>query len=143
MPTFSQLVMRNGRYSVFKRKCRLLALDGAPQKLGTCLKFMIIKPKKPNSAMRKIARVLLSNKRTIRAYVNGQGSQLIPHSKVLVRGGRTPDLPGLRFRFVKGVYDFDHVEKLIRKKSPSKYGLPRWYLKQVDSLIKARKELDN
>lgn len=128
MPTFKQLVRKNkGRSGKNKdyRFCKLLALDGAPFKRGTCVKVKTMKPKKPNSAIRKIARVKLSNSKMITAYIPGQGHNLQEHSVVLVRGGRTKDLPGLHYKLVRGKYDFDWREHFTRKNARSKYGIPK------------------
>jgi small subunit ribosomal protein S12 len=85
----------------------LLALNGSPFKKGTCVKIRTMKPKKPNSAIRKIARVKLSNNKIVTAYIPGQGHSLQDHSVVLVRGGRTKDLPGLHYKLIRGKFDFD------------------------------------
>lgn len=110
MLTFRQLISNKTRFSNKKRNlrnCTLLALDGSPFKKGTCLKIRTMKPKKPNSAIRKIARVKLSNSKVVTAYIPGQGHSLQDHSVVLVRGGRTKDLPGLHYKLVRGKFDFD------------------------------------
>lgn len=108
MPTFRQLVKgsRSGK-SILDRQCKLLALQGAPFRKGTCIKIRTMKPKKPNSAIRKIARVRLTNGYTVTAYIPGQGHNLQEHSVVIVRGGRTKDLPGLHYKLVRGKCDFD------------------------------------
>jgi small subunit ribosomal protein S12 len=98
---------------------------GAPFKRGTCVKITTVKPKKPNSAIRKIARVKLSNNRLVTAYIPGQGHSLQEHASVLVRGGRVPDLPGVRYHLVKGKFDFGWREREERNKSRLKYGIPK------------------
>jgi len=118
MPTINQLV-RKGRKRV-KKKTKAPALDGSPQKRGVCLRVYTTTPKKPNSALRKVARVRLSNGKVVSAYIPGEGHSLQEHSIVLVRGGRVKDLPGVRYHIVRGVYDSTGVED--RKKSRSCYG---------------------
>ena len=118
MPTINQLV-RKGRKRV-KKKTKSPALDGSPQKRGVCLRVYTTTPKKPNSALRKVARVRLSNGKVVSAYIPGEGHTLQEHSIVLVRGGRVKDLPGVRYHIVRGVYDSTGVED--RKKSRSCYG---------------------
>jgi small subunit ribosomal protein S12 len=118
MPTINQLV-RKGRIKV-KRKTKSPALEGSPQKRGVCLRVYTTTPKKPNSALRKVARVKLSNGKVVTAYIPGEGHALQEHSIVLVRGGRVKDLPGVRYHIVRGVYDSTGVED--RKKSRSCYG---------------------
>lgn len=136
MPTVNQLV-RIGRKKI-KKKIKFLALHinldslhrkrkelkkGSPFKQGVCLKVTTVTPKKPNSAMRKIARVRLSNGMEVTAYIPGVGHNLQEHSIVLVKGGRTKDLPGVRYKVIRGVYDAQGVEG--RKKSRSRYGAKR------------------
>ncbi len=118
MPTINQLV-RKGRRTT-KRKSKAPVLDKCPQKRGVCLMVRTITPRKPNSALRKIARVRLSNGKEITAYIPGEGHNLQEHSIVLVRGGRVRDLPGVKYHIVRGVLDCAGVEG--RKKSRSKYG---------------------
>ncbi|MBN1695587.1 30S ribosomal protein S12 [candidate division WOR-3 bacterium] len=118
MPTINQLV-RKGRKRV-KKKTKAPALEGSPQKRGVCLRVYTTTPKKPNSALRKVARVRLSNGKVVSAYIPGEGHTLQEHSIVLVRGGRVKDLPGVRYHIVRGVYDSTGVED--RKKSRSCYG---------------------
>jgi len=118
MPTINQLV-RKGRKRV-KKKTKSPALEGSPQKRGVCLRVYTTTPKKPNSALRKVARVRLSNGKEVSAYIPGEGHALQEHSIVLVRGGRVKDLPGVRYHIVRGVYDSTGVED--RKKSRSCYG---------------------
>lgn len=136
MPTMNQLV-RKGR-STAKRKSKTPALQstfdalhrkrkklpkGAAFKRGVCVKVTTTTPKKPNSALRKIARVRLSNGMEVTAYIPGEGHNLQEHSIVLIKGGRVPDLPGVRYRIVRGVYDTQGVEK--RMQSRSQYGAKR------------------
>ncbi len=118
MPTISQLV-RYGR-SALKWKTKAPALQGCPQKRGVCTRVYTTTPKKPNSALRKVARVRLTNGIEITAYIPGEGHNLQEHSIVLVRGGRVKDLPGVRYHIIRGALDASGVED--RKKSRSKYG---------------------
>lgn len=118
MPTINQLV-RKGREPQ-KKRSKSPVLDECPQKRGVCLEVRAVTPKKPNSALRKIARVRLSNGREVTAYIPGEGHNLQEHSIVLVRGGRVRDLPGVRYTVVRGVYDCAGVED--RKQGRSKYG---------------------
>ena len=118
MPTSNQLV-RKGRTSS-KNKTKSPALDGCPQKRGTCTRVMTVTPKKPNSALRKVARVRLSNGIEVTAYIPGIGHNLQEHSVVLVRGGRVKDLPGVRYHIIRGSKDTLGVAD--RKRSRSKYG---------------------
>jgi len=123
MTTLKQL-SRRPRYQRLARSSAP-AFDNAPFKRGTCVKVTTVKPKKPNSAVRKIARVRLSNERVITAYIPGQGHSLQEHSSVLVRGGRVPDLPGVRYHLVRGKYDFSSPERTKRCQRRSKYGVSR------------------
>ena len=118
MPTINQLVRNPRRSPRAKSKSRDLAL--APQKRGVCLIVRTQTPKKPNSALRKVARVRLSNGKEVTAYIGGEGHNLQEHSIVLVRGGRVRDLPGVRYHVVRGTLDCLGVEK--RKQGRSKYG---------------------
>lgn len=118
MPTISQLV-RKGR-AILKDKSKSPALQSNPQKRGVCVRVTTMTPKKPNSALRKIARVRLSNNIEVTAYIPGIGHNLQEHSVVLIRGGRVKDLPGVRYHIVRGTLDSMGVEK--RKTSRSKYG---------------------
>ena len=118
MPTFNQLV-RNGRKRVPK-KSKSPVLESCPQRRGVCLQVKTMTPKKPNSALRKIARVRLTNGKEITAYIPGVGHNLQEHSIVLVRGGRVRDLPGVRYHIVRGTLDTMGVDD--RKTSRSKYG---------------------
>jgi small subunit ribosomal protein S12 len=118
MPTINQLV-RRARQRV-QKKTRTPALKGAPQKRGVCTRVYTTTPKKPNSALRKVARVRLTTGVEVSAYIPGVGHNLQEHSVVLVRGGRVKDLPGVRYHIVRGTLDTLGVED--RKKSRSKYG---------------------
>ena len=118
MPTINQLV-RKGR-KVLKFKSKSPALDSAPQKRGVCTRVYTTTPKKPNSALRKVARVRLSNGIEVTAYIPGEGHNLQEHSIVLIRGGRVKDLPGVRYHIVRGAVDSSGVAD--RKQARSKYG---------------------
>ncbi|MBF0117601.1 MAG: 30S ribosomal protein S12 [Desulfobacterales bacterium] len=118
MPTINQLV-RNSRKRV-KKKTNTPALKGAPQKRGVCTRVYTSTPKKPNSALRKVARVRLTSGIEVTAYIPGIGHNLQEHSVVLVRGGRVKDLPGVRYHIIRGTLDSLGVQD--RKKSRSKYG---------------------
>ncbi|MEA4859916.1 MAG: 30S ribosomal protein S12 [Sphaerochaeta sp.] len=121
MPTINQLI-RKGRKSVVN-KTKSPALEGCPQKRGVCTRVMTVTPKKPNSALRKVARVRLSNGIEVTAYIPGLGHNLQEHSVVLLRGGRVKDLPGVRYHIVRGAKDTLGVAD--RKRSRSKYGAKR------------------
>jgi small subunit ribosomal protein S12 len=121
MPTIQQLIRKSRVRPAQKSKSP--ALDSCPQKRGVCLQVKTMTPKKPNSALRKIARVRLSNKVEVTSYIPGEGHNLQEHSIVLVRGGRVKDLPGVRYHMVRGTLDTAGVAK--RKKSRSKYGTKR------------------
>lgn len=118
MPTIQQLI-RKGR-KTFKKKSKSSALDSCPQRRAVCLRVYTTTPKKPNSAMRKVARVRLTNGKEINAYIPGEGHNLQEHSIVLIRGGRVKDLPGVRYHILRGALDTAGVED--RKQSRSKYG---------------------
>ncbi len=118
MPTISQLV-RHGRKAM-KTKSKSPALKGCPQKRGVCTRVYTTTPKKPNSALRKVARVRLTNGIEVTSYIPGEGHNLQEHSIVLVRGGRVKDLPGVRYHIIRGALDTSGVDD--RKKSRSKYG---------------------
>jgi len=132
MPTINQLI-RKGRKKVFKKtkspalrftynalKNRLLEGKGSPQKRGVCTQVRTTTPKKPNSALRKIARVRLTNGMEVTAYIPGEGHELQEHSVVLIRGGRVKDLPGVRYHIVRGALDASGV--VNRRQGRSKYG---------------------
>lgn len=135
MPTINQLIRKGGRTSKSKR-IKATALRRSyntltnqpvktisPQKRGVCTVVKTMTPKKPNSALRKVARVRLSNKMEVTAYIMGEGHNLAEHSIVLVRGGRVKDLPGVKYHIVRGKYDCSGVEG--RKTSRSKYGVKK------------------
>ncbi|WP_457644744.1 30S ribosomal protein S12 [Persephonella sp.] len=121
MPTINQLV-RKGREKV-KKKSKAPALEGNPQKRGVCVRVYTTTPKKPNSALRKVARVRLSNGYEVTCYIPGIGHNLQEHSIVLVRGGRVKDLPGVRYKVIRGALDAAGVKD--RRQSRSKYGTKR------------------
>lgn len=121
MPTINQII-RKPRTAKRDRTVRT-ALEGNPQKKGVVLRVFTRKPKKPNSALRKIAKVRLTNKREVDTYIMGEGHNIQEHSVVLVRGGRVPDLPGVNYKLVRGKYDLGGV--VNRKTSRSKYGKKR------------------
>jgi small subunit ribosomal protein S12 len=121
MPTINQLV-RKGRSRV-KAKSKSPALNNCPQRRGVCLQVMTRTPKKPNSALRKVAKVRLTNGTEVIAYIPDEGHNLQEHSIVLVRGGRVKDLPGVRYHIVRGTLDAMGVDK--RRRSRSKYGVKR------------------
>ncbi len=121
MPTINQLVRKSR--SVQSSKSRTLDLQRSPQKKGVCTVVKTQTPKKPNSALRKVARVRLTNGREVTAYIGGEGHNLQEHSIVLVRGGRVRDLPGVRYHIVRGSLDCLGVEG--RKQGRSKYGAKR------------------
>ena len=127
MPTVNQLV-RAGRTRL-RSKTDSPALQGSPQRRGVCVRVFTSTPKKPNSALRKIARVRLSNGKEITAYIPGEGHNLQEHSIVLVRGGRVRDLPGVRYHIIRGTLDSSGVEGdkegRPRNRSRSKYGVKR------------------
>ena len=135
MPTINQLV-RKGRHSLVKKtkapalrfgynalKNKMVPSNGSPQKRGVCLQVKTMTPKKPNSALRKIARVRLSNGMEVTAYIPGEGHELQEHSVVLIRGGRVPDLPGVRYHIIRGALDATGV--VNRKQGRSRYGTKR------------------
>ncbi len=118
MPTINQLV-RKGRKKL-KSKSKSLDLERCPQKKGVCLQVMTRTPKKPNSALRKVARVRLTNGKEVTAYIPGEGHNLQEHSIVLIRGGRVRDLPGVKYHIIRGRLDTAGVDG--RKRGRSKYG---------------------
>ena len=121
MPTINQLV-RKGR-KVLKKKTKAPALQSSPQKRGVCIRVYTTSPKKPNSALRKVARVRLQNGIEVTSYIPGEGHNLQEHSLVLVRGGRVKDLPGVRYHIIRGSLDASGVDG--RTQSRSKYGTRR------------------
>ena len=118
MPTINQLV-RKGREKINKRN-KVPALEACPQKRGVCVRVYTTTPKKPNSALRKVARVKLTNGQEVSAYIPGEGHNLQEHSVVLIRGGRVKDLPGVRYHILRGTLDTQGVES--RKQRRSLYG---------------------
>ncbi len=121
MPTINQLV-RKGR-EMARSRTKAPALTSCPQRRGVCVRVYTTTPKKPNSALRKVARVRLTNKFEVTSYIPGVGHNLQEHSVVLIRGGRVKDLPGVRYHIVRGTLDTTGVQD--RKKSRSKYGVKR------------------
>ena len=121
MPTINQLV-RKSRKKITKKN-KVPALQGCPEKRGVCTRVYTATPKKPNSALRKVARVRLTNGFEVTAYIPGEGHNLQEHSIVLIRGGRVKDLPGIRYHILRGVLDCQGVAN--RRKSRSKYGTKR------------------
>ncbi len=121
MPTINQLI-RKERKAITKRK-KTPALQECPQRRGVCTRVYTTTPKKPNSALRKVARVRLSNGLEVTAYIPGEGHNLQEHSQVMIRGGRVKDLPGVRYHIIRGTADTAGVAD--RRKSRSKYGTKR------------------
>ena len=121
MPTIQQLV-RKGR-SVAADKSKSPALDSCPQRRGVCVRVYTTTPKKPNSAMRKVARVRLTNSKEVNSYIPGEGHNLQEHSVVMIRGGRVKDMPGVRYHIIRGKLDTQGVAN--RKQARSKYGAKR------------------
>ncbi len=121
MPTINQLV-RKGRKRV-RRKSTAPALKGSPQKRGVCTRVYATTPKKPNSALRKVARVRLTNGMEVTSYIPGEGHNLQEHNSVLIRGGRVKDLPGVRYHIIRGTLDSQGVND--RRQGRSKYGAKR------------------
>ena len=118
MPTINQLIRKPRK--VQRKKKSVPALQGSPQRRGVCTRVYTSTPKKPNSALRKVARVRLTNGQEVTAYIPGEGHNLNEHSIVLVRGGRVKDLPGVRYKIIRGVLDTQGVS--ARRKSRSHYG---------------------
>jgi small subunit ribosomal protein S12 len=121
MPTINQLVRRGREKAVGKNKAP--ALEGSPQKRGVCVRVYTTTPKKPNSALRKVARVRLTNGFEVTTYIPGVGHNLQEHSVVMIRGGRVKDLPGVRYHIIRGTLDTTGVEG--RRQGRSKYGAKR------------------
>ena len=136
MPTINQLV-RFGREEK-EKKSKSKALQACPQRRGVCLQVTTRTPKKPNSALRKIARVRLTNGQEVTAYIGGEGHNLQEHSVVLVKGGRVRDLPGVRYHIVRGALDSTGVDK--RRQGRSKYGAKRPKPGQEDAKGKGKKK---
>lgn len=133
MPTVNQLVRKGRKQAINKTKTTAIKTtfnyiknrpvkikDGCPQKRGVCVKVGTMTPKKPNSALRKFARVRMTNGMEVNAYIGGEGHELQEHSVVMIRGGRVPDLPGMRYHVIRGKLDLTGVKN--RKKGRSKYG---------------------
>ncbi len=118
MPTIQQLIHKGRKKIIKKSKCPLL--DSCPQKRGVCVRVYTATPKKPNSAMRKVARVRLTNGKEVNAYIPGEGHNLQEHSIVMIRGGRVKDLPGVRYHIIRGNLDTSGVEGRTQRRS--KYG---------------------
>lgn len=121
MTTINQLVRKPRKRPV--EKSTVPALEACPQKRGVCIRVSTIKPKKPNSAMRKVARVRLTNGQEVTTYIGGEGHNLQEHSVVLIRGGRVKDLPGVRYHIVRGTLDTSGLSE--RRQGRSKYGAKR------------------
>jgi small subunit ribosomal protein S12 len=121
MPTIKQFCKKVRVKKIHKKKTP--ALQGSPQKKGVCNKILVRTPKKPNSALRKLAKVKLSNKKVVEAYIPGEGHNLQRYSVILIRGGRVPDLPGVKYQLIRGKYDFQGVK--LRKTARSQYGTKR------------------
>ena len=121
MPTIQQLVRKGRKSKVSKEKTP--GLKGSPQRRGVCTRVYTVTPKKPNSALRKVARVKLTNGQEVTAYIPGEGHNLQEHSVVLIRGGRVKDLPGVRYHIIRGTLDTQGLEK--RRQRRSKYGAKR------------------
>ena len=121
MPTINQLIRKPRVRPVARNK--VPALDACPQKRGVCTRVSTVTPKKPNSALRKVARVRLTNSKEVPCYIPGEGHNLQEHSVVLIRGGRVKDLPGIRYRILRGVLDTQGVKD--RRQRRSKYGAKR------------------
>jgi len=136
MPTIQQLV-RNGRVAI-KAPSKSRALDACPQKRGVCTRVYTTTPKKPNSALRKVAKVRLTNQTEIIAYIPGEGHNLQEHSIVLIRGGRVKDLPGVRYHIVRGTLDTAGVNARTQRRS--KYGAKRPKPGQAAAPAKGKKK---
>ena len=134
MPTIQQLVRKGRQVTITKSKSR--SLDSCPQRRGVCTRVYTTTPKKPNSAMRKVARVRLTNGKEVNVYIPGEGHNLQEHSIVLIRGGRVKDLPGVRYHMVRGALDTLGVDDITQ--SRSKYGTkrPKILLRNEKSSIK-------
>lgn len=121
MPTYNQLNKKIRKKKIHKKVKK--ELQKIPNRRGICVKVFTKTPRKPNSAIRKVTRVKLSNKHLITVYIPGEGHNLREHSNILIRGGRIKDLPGIKYRAIRGVYDFKRLEK--RRQARSKYGTKR------------------
>jgi small subunit ribosomal protein S12 len=120
MPTITQIIKTKGSRSPKKARSKTPALQQSPQRLGVCLRVFTRTPKKPNSALRKVTKVRLTNSSDVAAYIPGEGHNLQEHSIVLIRGGRVKDLPGVKYHIVRGVKDAQGV--IQRRQGRSKYG---------------------
>jgi small subunit ribosomal protein S12 len=118
MPTYNQLCKKKRKNKL--KRIKTPALEGCPQKKGICMKLVLRAPKKPNSALRKLVKLKLSNKKKVYAYIPGEGHSLQQYSTVLMRGGRVQDLPGVKYHLIRGKLDLRGLQK--RKTSRSKYG---------------------
>lgn len=136
MPTINQLI-RTGRKPK-RRRCKTPALCGAPFHGGVCVRVYTTTPKKPNSALRKVAKVRLCNGSEVIAYIPGEGHSLQEHSMVVVRGGRVKDLPGVRYHLVRGLLDLKCVES--RRRARSKYGVKRPTKAELEKTIRVAKD---
>lgn len=125
MPTLNQLVKNKRKKKL--HKTRAVALEKRPQRRAFCIKVTTVKPKKPNSAIRKIAKVKIIGGKTITVYIPGQGHSIQQYSNLLIRGGRVKDLPGVNYKALKGVLDFSWKENFLRMQKRSKYGSPKRY----------------
>lgn len=125
MITLRQVIIKKKSRKNFIPRRKAPSLKGCPQKKGVCFKVGFVKPRKPNSANRKIARVRLTNKYAVTAYISGQGHTLQEYSIVLVRGGRVKDLPGVRYKLIRGKYDFKSDETFYRCNNRSYYGIKK------------------
>ena len=123
MPTINQLCKKK-RQKKYKKK-KKPALEMCPQKKGVCLKLFLRTPKKPNSALRKLVKLRLTNEKIINAYIPGEGHKLQEYSIVIIRGGRVKDLPGIKYKLIRGKLDFSGIRD--RKHGRSKYGTKRWF----------------
>ena len=134
MPTINQIIKLKRKIN--KRRTKVLRLESCPQKKGICTEIRnSVSPKKPNSAKRKVAKIRLSTGKNVIAAIPGIGHNLQKYSVVLVRGGRARDIPGVRYKLIKGKYDFSLFEKILRKKSRSKYGYEKYKEKKKLKLI--------
>jgi small subunit ribosomal protein S12 len=136
MPTIQQLVRKGREQLQYASKSR--ALDACPQRRGVCTRVYTTTPKKPNSALRKVAKVRLTNKFEVIAYIPGEGHNLQEHSIVMIRGGRVKDLPGVRYHIVRGALDTAGVNN--RQKSRSKYGTKKGKAGQAAAPVKGKKK---
>jgi small subunit ribosomal protein S12 len=142
MPTCNQLSARASRKTKFRKITCSPALCGLPYKKGKVVFIREMSPKKPNSARRKIAKVLiLSTRRRVNCYIPGIGHNLRPHSVVLVRGGHVKDLPGIQYHLVRGKYDFDWRESITRRQKKTRWGLPALEPQLREKRLRDQKEI--